>query len=192
MTNTELSRYAGWSALASATFTILGLVTLIMFFALGQPWGAINDISSVILALSLLPVLLALHRLHRRAVPTISLAAFVIGVLGMLIAVMFQTLLIIRVIAFAQTSVVVPAAFGLVGASLMVYGYFARTIETMPGRLALLCIIAGASYVVVIAGFILGGQAHPLTTIGGLSAVICYPIWAAWFGRLLLSGRLRR
>ena len=190
MTNAELSRYAGWSALASAIATVLGLVTLIMFFALGQPWGTINDITSVVLAASLLPVLLVLHRLHRRHAPTISLGTFIIGVLAMLIAVAFQTLLIIRIIAFAQTAVVVPVAFGLFGASLMIYGYLALADESLPRRLALLSIIAGAGYVLVIVGIILAGQDHPLTSIGGITAVICYPIWAVWFGRILLSGKL--
>ncbi|SRR5258708_15612738 len=190
MTNAKLSRYAGWSALVSAVATILGLVTLLMFYTLGQPWGTINDITSVVLALSILPVLLALHRLHRREAPTVDPAAFVIGVLAMSIAGVFQTLLIMRIIAYAQTAVVVPAAFGLFGASLMVYGYLARANGSLPRRLGLLGILAGAGYVVVIAGIILGGQDHPLTTVGGLTAVICYPIWAIWFGRLLLAGGL--
>ena len=157
-----------------------------MFFVLGEPWGTINDITSVVLAFSILPVLLALHRLHRRQAPTISLAAFVPGVLAMLVAVVFQTLLIVRAIGFAQTAVVVPAAFGLFGASLMAYGYLSRTNGLLPRNLTLLSMIAGAGYAAVIFGTILGGQEHPLTVVGGLTAVICYPIWAIWFGRILL------
>ncbi len=190
MANAELSRYAGWSALASTIATILGLVTFIMFFTLGQPWGTINDLTSVVLALSILPVLLVLHHLHRLDAPIISLATFVISFFAMLVALVFQTLLIIRVMAYAQTAVVVPVSFGLFGAALMVYGYLARAIGSLPRRLALLSILAGAGYVVVIAGIILGGQEHPLAAIGGLTAVICYPIWAILFGRILLSGRL--
>jgi len=190
MANAELSRYAGWSALASTIATILGLVTFIMFFTLVQPWGTINDLTSVVLALSILPVLLVLHHLHRLDAPIISLATFVISFFAMLVALVFQTLLIIRVMAYAQTAVVVPVSFGLFGAALMVYGYLARAIGSLPRRLALLSILAGAGYVVVIAGIILGGQEHPLAAIGGLTAVICYPIWAILFGRILLSGRL--
>jgi hypothetical protein len=135
MTIAELFRYAGWPLFVSAFATILGLVTLIMFFSLGQPWGTINDITSVVLTLSIVPVLLVLHRLHLHKAPTISLAAFVIGVLAMLAVIVFQTLLIIRVIAFAQTAVVVPVAFGLFGASLMVYGYLACAQGGAPSRI---------------------------------------------------------
>jgi hypothetical protein len=190
MPNAELSRYAGWSAFVSAVATILGLVTLIIFFTLGEPWGTLNDITSVILALSIIPVSLMLHRLHRRDAPTISLAALVIGVIAILVAAVFQMLLIIKVITYAQTAVVVPAAFGLFGASLMVFGSLGRTNMSLPRRLTLLSIVAGAGYVLTIAGIILGGQEHPLTAIGGLTAVICYPIWAIWFGRIVLSGKL--
>lgn len=190
MINWELYRYAAWSAFLSAIMTILGLVTLMVFFALGEPWGTLNDITSVILALSILPVLLILHRLHRNAAQTISLVALVIGGIAMLVAAVFQTLLILKVIAFAQTAVVVPATFGVLGASLMIYGYLARTNQSLPPRLALVSMIAGVGYVLVILGIIIGGQEHPLAAIGGLTAVICYPICAIWMGRLLLAGAL--
>lgn len=187
MTIPELSPTAGWSALVSAIATILGLVTLIIFFALGQPWGTINDITSVVLALSLLPVLLALHRLHRHNAPAISLAILILSMVALLVVVAFQTLLISGTITFAQTAVVVPVAFGVFGAALVVYGGFAYVDGLLPRRLALLSIAAGIGYIAVIVGFILGGQEHPLAVIGGLMAVICYPIWAIWFGRMILA-----
>jgi hypothetical protein len=190
MSNTSLSRYAGGSAIVSAIATIFGLVTLLIFFAQGEPWGTLNDITSVILALSLLPVLLMLHRLYRRDTPNISLAALMIGVIAILVAAVFQSLLIIKAITFAQTAILVPSAFGLFGVSLMVFGFLGRTNALLPRRLILLSIIAGAGYVLVIAGILVGGQEHPLTAIGGLIAVIGYPIWAIWFGRLVLSGKV--
>ena len=106
------------------------------------------------------------------------------------VAALLQTLLVINVITFAQTAVTVPAAFGVFGASLMVYGYLSLAKGLLPGRLAGLSIIAGAGYVLVITGYILGGQEHPLAAIGGLITVVCYSAWAVWLGRLLLSGKL--
>ncbi len=187
MLNFELARYAGWSAVVSAIATVLGLVTLITFFALGQPWGTINDIFSVILAFSLLPVLLVLYQLHRQDAPVITLVMLVIGVLALLVAAVFQTLLIFGIIKYEQTAVIVPAAFGLFGVALIVFNTVARAQGSLPDTLALLGIAAGVSYVLVIVGFILGGQEHPLTAVGGLTAVITYPIFAIWFGRILLS-----
>ena len=188
MTNFELARYAGWSAIVSGIATIIGFVTIIIFFSVGQPWGTMNDVSSVILAFSLLPVLLALYYLHRQHAPGITLSVLVIGVLALLVAAIFQLLLIFGIIAFEQTAVIVPAAFGLFGAALAIYNVLTRRYNSLPNPLAWLGIVAGVSYVLVIVGFILGGQEHPLTAIGGVTAVIIYPIFAIWFGRILLSG----
>lgn len=188
MLNFELAVYAGWSAIVSAIATVVGFVTLVIFFSLGQPWGTFNDVASVILAFSLLPVLLALYYLQRQNAPVVALGVLVIGVLALLVAAVFQLLLIFNVIEFRQTAVVVPAAFGLFGAALVVYSALARAHGSLPDALALLGIVAGVSYGLVIVGFILGGQEHPLAAIGGVTAVIIYPIFAIWFGRLLLSG----
>ena len=188
----NLSRFAGWAAFASAIATVLGLLTLLVFYAAGQPWGTINDITSVLLALFLLPVLLLLHRLSRREAPVLSLATLVVGVLAMLVAASLQTLLVFRVITYAQTALAVPAAFGIFGAALLVYGWLTRAKGMLSGKLAWLAMIAGAGYVLVVVGIALGGQESPLAAIGGLTAVICYPIWAILFGRTLLSGKLAR
>jgi hypothetical protein len=188
MLNFELARYVGGSAIVSAIATVVGFVTLIIFFSVGQPWGTINDVSSVILAFSLLPVLLALYTLHCQYAPVIALGVLVIGVLALLVAAVFQILLIFGAIEFQQTAVIVPTAFGLFGTALVVYSTLARVHGILSGTLALLGIVAGVSYVLVIVGFILGGQVHPLTAIGGVTAVIIYPIFAVWFGRILLSG----
>ncbi len=108
----------------------------------------------------------------------------------MLVAAVFQSLLIIKAISFAQTAILVPSAFGLFGVSLTIFGFLGRANAALPRRLILLSIIAGAGYVLVIIGIIVGGQEHPLTAIGGLIAVIGYPIWAIWFSRLVLSGKV--
>jgi hypothetical protein len=191
MGKVKLSSYAGPSALVSAIASIVGLVTLIIFFSLGEPWGTINDMASVVQALSTLPVLLFLYRLHQQEAPILSLAAFVIGAIGMLIAIVFQSLLILRVITFAQTAVASPVGFGLLGIPLLWFGYRDFLSGTMPRGVALLGILTGAGFVALMAGVLLGGQEHPLTAIGGLIAGIGYPVWAIWLGRILLSGRLR-
>lgn len=187
----DFSRFAGWSAYLSAVATILGVATLFAFFALGEPFGTMNDILSVVIALTMIVNLLELHRLHRLIAPVVSLAVLLIGVIAMLVAVVFQALLILQIIEFAQTAFIVPLMFGLFGAALMFYGYLSLTGPPLPRGLAALGIIAGAGYVLVITGFILNPEGeHPLVIIGGLITVIGYPIWAIWFGRLLLSGRL--
>jgi hypothetical protein len=182
--------FIGWSAYSSAAANIFGFVTLIAFFAVGEPFGVINDLTTVILALSMVPLAFVLHKLHQRTAPRLSFGAFVIGVLAMVSAAVLQALLVLRLVKFELTLVAVPVAFGVIGVWLVLNSYFGRSSGILPKGLIRVGIIAGAAYVLVIVGFLLGGQQHPLAAVGGLTAVICYPIWAVWFGRLLLSGRV--
>jgi hypothetical protein len=182
--------FIGWSAYVSAAANILGFVTLIAFFALGEPFGVINDLTTVILGLSMVPLAFVLHKLHRRAAPRLSFGAFVIGVLAMISAVVLQALLVLGLVEIGLTLVAVPVAFSVIGVWLVLNSYLGHSSRTLPSGLIWAGIVAGGAFVLVIVGFILGGQQHPLAAVGGLTAVICYPVWAIWLGRLLLSGRV--
>lgn len=190
MMNLRLIRFTAWSTLLSALMTILGFISLILFFAKGEPWGKINDITSAILALSMIPVLLLLYRLHRYIASTISIIALVIGTIALLIAAFLQVLLVLKVIAFTQTAIVVPAGFSVFGLSLILFGWIALASKSLPPILTYLGILVGLGYLFVILGILINGQSHPISTIGGVVTVICYPLWAIWLGRLLLAGSL--
>ena len=150
----------------------------------------INDITTVIHALSMVPLAFVLHKLHQRTAPRLSLGALVIGVLAMVTAAALQALLVLRLVKFELTLVAVPVAFGVIGVWLVLNSYLGRGSGTLPSGLIWIGIVAGGAFVLVIVGFLLGGQQHHLAAVGGLTAVICYPVWAVWFGRLLLSGRV--
>ena len=51
-------------------------------------------------------------------------------------------------------------------------------------------IVAGCGYILLVIGFWLGGQQHPLFWGGSLAALIGYAVWAIWLGRAVLSGTL--
>ena len=182
--NTKLFRFAGWSGYLSALATIIGAVTLVIFFSVGDPFGKINDVSSVVIGLTAIVILFALYQLHRSAAPTISLVTFIVGALAMLTAAVVQMLLVINGTNFGM---IVTIAFGVFGASLIVFGFLAVVNETLPRVLAWMGIAAGIGYVLVITGFILSGENHPLTYIGGAISVIAYPTWSIWLGRVFLK-----
>ncbi len=182
--------FIGWSAYVSAAANILGFVTLIAFFAVGEPFGVINDLTTIILALSMVPLAFVLHKLHRRAAPRLSFGAFVIGVLAMATTAALSALLVLGLVEVELTLVASPVAFGVIGVWLVLNSYLGRSSGTLPKGLVWVGIVAGGAFVLVIIGFLLGGPQHPLAAVGGLTAVICYPVWAVWFGRLLLSGRV--
>ena len=182
---------AARSAAVGAVAVVVGLITLGMFFALGEPWGTINDVASILIAVSALPVVFVLYNMNRVYLFGISLIILMLTTISLLLAALLQVLLIVRLITFADTSIVVPAGFGVFGLALMVYTYGCWVEGLIPRGLVALGFVAGAGYVLTIAGFLLGGPNHPLTALGGVTAGICYPLWALLFARFLLSGRAK-
>ncbi len=184
MNKTSLLRLAGWSAYLSAAATIIGAVTLVIFFSVGDPYGKINDVCSVVIGLTAILILFALYQLHRASAPTASFIAFSIGAAAMLIGATLQALLVFTGKNFGN---IVTFVYGVYGASLMTFNWLAKSSGSLPRGLSWTGIAAGLGYVLVTAGFILGGPNHLLTYIGGALSVIAYPIWAIRLGRVFLN-----
>lgn len=175
---------------------VLGLIAFMLFWTLFSQsgtdniWGPINDLTSVVLALANIVVLIALHRLYRHVAPTVSLVVVVVGIAAIIMAAVMQSLLILKVIVYADTAVSVPLAFAAYGSVLIVYCLLARRAgrEAWPTRLVWFGILAGVGYVLTIAGFATGSMDSPITYVGGLLTVIFATAWAIGFGRLLQRG----
>lgn len=182
----SLRQIAGWCAYVSAGALVIGMVTLVTFFIVGDPFGIMNDIASVVIALSSIPVLLALHQLHRPVNPLLSWMALVLGVFSLLVAALTQSMLVLKIIPYEQTA---PATigFGLFGVALMVYGMVAYTSQIFPRKLSVWGTLAGLGYALVTVGFLLGQQDHLFSYIGGLMTVIAFPTWAIMLGRTFLK-----
>ena len=198
MSNTSFYRFAGWCAYLSAAMVVLGLIAFMLFWSTFSQtgtdniWGPINDATSVILALANIVVLIALHRLYRRVAPTVSLMAVVAGIAAMLVAAVMQSLLILKVIVYADIAMSVPLAFAAYGGVLIVYGVLARRAGDWSNRLVWFGILAGVGYVLTIAGFPTGSVDSPVTYAGGLLTVIFATAWAIGFGRLLRGYSVKR
>lgn len=188
--NPQLMAIAGWASWASAVLTVVGFATIVAFFQRGQPWGAINDVTSVLLMLSLIPVAFALHALYGPVAPPGELIALLVGLAGMAVAAVLQTLIVVGAVQFRQTLRTVLAAGGAVGFWLVTGGLIALASGTLPQALAWLSVVAGVGYVLVAVGFWLGGQGHPFSLVGGIATVVAYTAFSAWLGTLLLDGRL--
>ena len=161
MPQTTLARIAGRCAYVSGVLSIFGIVFLFVFFAVGEPWGTLNDIVIVPQYLLALPIAVALHQLLRSRAPLLSLVAILVGIIGILAVTVLQLLLISRVLTFAQQGLPVSLAIFLgVGGWILIVGYLGRTTGTL--RHSLLLAVLGWS------GF-------------------GYPIWAFGLGRQLLA-----
>lgn len=190
MNPNQLYRLAGWSAYVNAAANVIGFLSLFIFFAVGGPAGIINDSSSVFFSMSLIPLALAWHHLHRALFRSVSLAVATIGVIAMITAAILQALLVFGVVEFDQTLRTVLTANAVIGGWLVMNGILARIGSSLPQGLAWVSIGAGVGLVLIIAGFWIGGQEHPLTAIGGTVAFLGTLIWAIWSGRLLLTGKV--
>jgi hypothetical protein len=190
----ELLCTAGWAAYLSAAATVVTFATGILFFSAGQPWGTINDAASVFQVLFMLPVVLALHQLFLLllgpSAPVLNLLAAVIGTVGMLVTAVLQALLVFGKVRFEQTIRTTLTAGGGIGIWLALVGYLALASGALPGGLAWLGLVAGGGYILLVVGFWLGGQRHPLFIAGSLVALVGYSAWAIWLGRMFLSGTL--
>jgi len=87
----ELSPSAvGWFAIATGITGLLGLAFIMLFFAIGQPFGTLNDICNGLGAvLSVVLVWVLYSKLHPQ-LPLLSQVTITITVLGAILAVMFS------------------------------------------------------------------------------------------------------
>ena len=63
----DLSKIGHRAAQLAAGLTVGGAITLGMFFAVGEPWGTINDGLSIALAAATLPIAIDLARRNSRS-----------------------------------------------------------------------------------------------------------------------------
>jgi hypothetical protein len=183
-----LFQVCGWISYLSAVATLLTLVTGILFFTVGKPFGQINDISSVFQVLLMIPLAIMFVQLSPSSI--LKLLAALIGIAGMLVSALGQSLLVIGRIDFEASTRFFPAG-GAIGMWLIAICALALGSSQLPPLLAWIGVLAGAGYIATVIGFLWGGQENALFYIGGFVSGIAYPAWAIWLGHLLLSGHFR-
>lgn len=181
----QFFRFAGWSAYVSVAAMFASV--LFVVFELGGVFDTLGGISTLILALSMLPIALALHRICRVSNPELSIVTVLIGAGAMLAAVSVQVLRLFGAVGLEELQSI---PFAVIGLWLLFAGYLTYTTSALPRGLAWLSIAAGAGMVLVIAGFVVSYPPPLWGFAGEIVFVIAYSIWAIWLGRLFLSGKL--
>jgi hypothetical protein len=179
----------GWSALTAATATVVGAVTLIAFFSRGQPWGTINDASTVVLMLALVPVALFVAVLESETVTTVAVAVAALGIVAMLITAALQVVLVAGRVTYEQTKAAVLAGSAVVGVWYVLVGLLAED-TALAGVPAWTAIAAGIGFILVGVGFALGNERHPLAAGGGALALLGSSAFLLVLGGRLLGGDL--
>jgi hypothetical protein len=215
--STTILRYAGWSAYLSAVLGILSTVFLFVFYGVEVPrlvaaggagtqvFGTLNDITGLLQLLFMLPLAVALYQLSSARRPSFSVAALLLGITGLLLAVVAQVLLVAQVISFAVNLPIVLTALLLIGAWLILANHLGRSAGALPARLTwvgeatgVAFVLAGCFAPVVVlagpngplaaaaAGVGTFATQHPVISVGGI--VVAAPIFLLWsFGTLIWS-----
>lgn len=184
----SLTIFYSWTAYISAALTILTFITGILFFSIGQPFGVINDISSVFQVLFILPLVFLWKTLLPQPAWLVWLA-FLSGVAGILTSAWGQSLLVFGKIDFNKSQKYFPAG-AAIGLWLMITNALMVSKGTLPQLLLFIGMLAGSGYILTVIGFLKGGQNHWLFITGALVLAISYPVWAIWLGHRLQSGIL--
>jgi hypothetical protein len=180
---------AGWSALVAAAATVIGAVTIVLFFARGGVWGALNDASTVVLMLATIPVALVIAAIESENFTTTVLAPTAIGIVAMLAFAILQALLVARRVTFEQTKRPVLLLGAVVGLWYLSVAAFAGH-TALDGLLGWLAVVSGVAFIAVRYGFLAGGERHPLAAIGGVALLIASTAFLGILGVRLVSGDL--
>ncbi|TAK13597.1 MAG: hypothetical protein EPO32_04705 [Anaerolineae bacterium] len=185
MANTPLAVLGGWSAYLSAGVTVLTFITGILFFTRGAPWGRINDSVSVFQLVFMIPIAISLYVANPGG---LALVALMLGLAGMSAGAYYQSLIALNAANYEKAGRWSLTAGAGVGAWLILANIVGLQNGGLPMGLLSAGWVAGAAYLMLVAGFWRGGQGHPLFVGGSLGVVLAYPIWAVWLGSLMLAG----
>src|SRR5712692_6320961 len=144
MTSNALSVPIGWVAVAVGTTQLIGLVFLIVFFMIGEPFGTLNDICiglAGLLSGVLAGLLFAAQPAQSPALGRLALAGAGVGAL---IVAVGSALVIFRVTGWVLAGFYTEFGNALIGLWLLVLCLSAQPGAAWPRGLVLLGFVAGA------------------------------------------------
>jgi hypothetical protein len=197
ITNTFSSITIGRIALATGIAGLLGLIFIILFFTIGQPFGALNDICIGLTAILSVILVWMLYSGHHAQSPLLSNIVLMIALLGALVVLAGSALSIFGVTGWFLSGLYMAAGNAMIGLWLLALNYSALRGNSFPHSLVIFGIISGvilALGLVTIPGIFRGvdTQEYELTIYNyiwwasSLGYLILYPIWCVLLGRFLL------
>jgi hypothetical protein len=196
------SRTLGWVAIAIGGVTLIGVVSLILFFTIGAFFGTLSDLCIALEAV--LSALLAwmLYPAHRAYSPRLSRFLLTAVLVGSLVAFIGSAFVIFDITGWFLAGLMNFFGYALVGLWLLGLNYYfvQRRDIRWPPRFVQLGLVSGAIMAIgLLTGpgivgrvddpelapwFVSGAQ------VASLGWLLLYPIWSIWLGRLFLTNRL--
>jgi uncharacterized membrane protein YjfL (UPF0719 family) len=183
---------AAVAARIAAIAGAIALVLLIAFYAIGQPFGTLNDIALIVETLAIAPMMLGSYELGGVTPLWPARLSLAGGVGACLVWAAIHTAFVLGLVSFDYTTAA-TGAFLVENLALIVIGLWLTGAPPlagpwMPNRLRWLGALGGLGFVLSGLGLILGGMNHPLAWAGGLGYLVLFPIWA-WLMAGVFSAR---
>lgn len=181
-------RRAAVAAYVIAAAGLVAMVTIVLFFTIGQPWGTLNDIALLVSTAATPILMLAFWELGGLTPTPLALVAQVTGWAAAIVWCVAQALFLVGVVDFDYNH---PAsgALAVEAVALIVIGLWIAGANLLAGSwlhaIRWFGVTAGIGFVLVPIGLILGGVSHPLAYAGGVGYSIVFPVWAFLMGRHL-------
>jgi hypothetical protein len=189
-TSVDQRRTVSRLALATAIVTLLGVLSLIIFYALGGPFGLINDVANGLIGLLSLALAWRWVRNRRSGLSTLAIAAAALGAIVMILG---SLLVIFDITGWYLAGLVSSVGSSLIGIWLLIANRLRRRAPELPRGLIMLG-IATAIFMIIgwlaIPGVIVridDPQLAPWYVNAGLlnwmGTYLLYPIWCLWLSR---------
>ena len=187
----------GWVAIATGIAGLLGLVFIILFFSVGQPFGTLNDICIGLTAILSVVLVWMLYPGHHAQFRLLSKVAFVVAMIGAILVLVGTALAISGVKGWFLSGLYMAAGNAMIGLWLLGLNYSALQDNSLHQSLVVFGLITGvilALGLVTIPGIFRGidSQEYELTTFNyiwwasSLGYLALYPTWCILLGRILL------
>jgi hypothetical protein len=181
------ARRSATAAYIAAGAAVIGLVTISLFFWIGQPWGTINDVAVMVMTAAVAPLMLAFWELGGLTPTAFAVVAQAAGWLAVATWVVVHALFILGGLTFDYAA---PAANGLAIESVaqIVIGLWIAGASLLAGAWLgwqrWLGLVTGLGWALTGVGLLAGGMNHPLSYAGGIGYLLLFPVWAFVMGRL--------
>jgi len=180
-------RRAGVAAYVAAVAAVVGLVTIRLYFWIGQPWGTVNDVAVLVMTAAMGPLMLGFWELGGLTPTPFALVAQTAGWLAIAAWVTVHALFILGALTFDYAA---PATDGLAieAVAQIAIGLWIAGANGLAGHWLgwqrWLGLVTGAGWALVGVGLLAGGMNHPLSYAGGIGYLLVFPVWTFLMGRL--------